>query len=146
VTLTAVRTRLIVLVVLLAGCGGGGHSPIYSPRQVKTAFEQAGITLRVTHRPPPGYEPKQGPLRHVTVLSGGIEGDPHAEVIVFVFGLAAGEAADLLRALQAKAGSEKQPEHNFAAASGNVVVAGGNIARRERSKLTAAMKNLSSRA
>jgi hypothetical protein len=133
-----------VLVAVLAGCGGGGHSPIYSSQQVKAAFEQQGIDLRVTHRPPPGHKPKQGPLQHVTILRAGMEGHPGAGVTVYVFGLGAGEAADLLHALQVEAGYEVEPEHNFAAAAGNVVVVGRDIDRRDKPKLGTAMKNLSS--
>ena len=136
--------RLIVLVFVLAGCGGGGQSPIYSTQQVEAAFTQVGITLRVVHRPDAGHKPKQGPLRHVTILTGGIKGRPHAEVSVYIFGLGAGEAADLLHALEAK--SKENPEHNFAAGAGNVVVVGENIARGDKPKLRAAMKNLSSHA
>ena len=52
------RRRLIVLVAVLAGCGGGGtHSAIYSSQQVEAAFEQAGIALRVTLRPAAGHKP-----------------------------------------------------------------------------------------
>jgi len=131
-----------VLVLVLAGCGGGGHSPIYSSQQVEAAFEHAGITLRVVHRPAAGHKPKQGPLRHVTILTGGIEGHPAADVTVYVFDLGAGEAADLLHALQAK----EKPEHNFAAAAGNVVVVGANIPRRDKPTLRAAMRSLSGRA
>ena len=142
-TLDTFGRRLIVLVVLLTGCGGGSQSPIYSAQQVEAAFKLVGITLRVAHRPPAGHEPKQGPLRHTTILTGGIEGHPHADVTVYVFSLAAGEAADLLHALRAKAESAEEPEHNFAAAAGNVVVVGENIARGDKPKLGAAMKSLS---
>jgi hypothetical protein len=136
--------RLIVLVAVLAGCGGGGgHSPIYSSQQVEAAFKQVGITLRAAHRPAAGHKPKQGPLQHTTILTGGIRGHPHADITVYVFSLAAGEAADLLHALQVKTKSTEEPEHNFAAASGNVVVVGRDIARRDKPKLRAAMKNLS---
>jgi hypothetical protein len=145
-TPTRSSRRLIVLAAMLAGCGGGGHSPIYSSQHVETAFEQVGITLRVVHRPPAGQKPKQGPLRHVTILAGGIEGHPDADVTVYIFGLGAGEAADLLHALQARAQSEKEPEHNFAAAAGNVVVVGANIPRRDKPKLRAAMRSFSSHA
>jgi hypothetical protein len=138
--------RLIVLVVLLAGCGGGGQSPIYSSQQVEAAFRQVGITLQVAHRPAADHKPKQGPLQHTTILTGGIKGHPHADITVYVFSLAAGEAADLLHALHVKTRSAEEPDHNFAAASGNVVVVGGNIARRDKLRLRAAMKNLSSRA
>jgi hypothetical protein len=146
VTRRRFRRRLIVLVVLLAGCGGGGQSPIYSSQQVKAAFRQVGITLRVAHRPAPGHKPKQGPLQHTTILTGGIKGHPHADITVYVFSLAAGEAADLLHALQVKTRSAEEPDHNFAAASGNVVVVGGSIARRDKPRLRAAMKNLSGHA
>jgi hypothetical protein len=143
VTLRRFGRRLIVLVVMLAGCGGGGHSPIYSSEQVEAAFNQVGITLRAAHRPAAGHKPKQGPLQHTTILIGGIRGHPHADITVYVFSLAAGEAADLLHALQVKTKSTEEPEHDFAAASGNVVVVGRNIARRDKPKLRAAMKNLS---
>jgi hypothetical protein len=136
--------RLLVLVLVLAGCGEAGQSPIYSTEQVDAAFTQVGITLRVVHRPDAGHKPKQGPLRHVTILSGGIKDHPHADVTVYIFGLGAGEAVDLLHALQIK--SEEDPEHNFSAGAGNVVVVGGNIARGDKPKLRAAMKNLSSHA
>jgi hypothetical protein len=145
-TPTTRRRRLLVLVLVLAGCGGAGQLPIYSTEQVEAAFTQVGITLRVVHRPDAGHEPKQGPLLHVTILSGGIKDHPHADVTVYIFRLGAGEAADLLHALQVKAKSEEDPEHNFYAGAGNVVVVGGNIARGDKPKLKAAMKNLSSRA
>jgi hypothetical protein len=145
-TPSRLRGQLLVLVVVLAACGGGAHSPIYSSQQVQAAFEEVAINLRVTHRPPTGHKPKQGPLQHVTILTGGIKGHPDAAVTVYVFGLGAGEAADLLHALQVRAKSEKEPEHNFAAAAGNVVVVGANIARRDKPKLRAAMRGFSSQA
>jgi hypothetical protein len=96
------RLRLSVLGgcglgLIATGCGGTRSSNLYSAQQVETAFQQVGIRIRVTPVPP-GYRPEEGPESHATILTGGINGNPNADVIVLLFDLGAGNAANSLYA------------------------------------------------
>jgi hypothetical protein len=125
------RVWLVLLVVLLASCGSGGSE--YSAEQVRAAFNQAGITLHVTPIPA-AYRPRGTLLRNVTFLTGGLKGNPNADVIVSVYGLGAGNAAAANYAHNKYCGC--------VVLANNVFVITDNLTPSEMRRVRSAMKDL----
>ena len=86
---------------------------------------------------------KNGVLPNAVILTGGIEGNPSADVVVYVFGPAAGNEASVLYAQEVKNYAPVKL-YSFTAKVDNVVVMADNLAPNDKDELTAATRHLRS--
>jgi hypothetical protein len=128
---------LMLLAVLLAGCGSISRSPAYSTQDVQTAFERVGIAVHLTQALP-GY-PLTGALKNAKLLTGGIRGNPSADIIIYVF--EPGNEAKGFYSQQHKNYLHDEL-HSVLSLARNVVISGDNLSSNDQGKLRAAARHL----